>query len=119
MNQKARVMDARRRLELAGDLLESQFDLVLEGELNKKELDDNNAFGNPFNRPFDFRRQESEFRGGIRLDTPLDQVAERNAFAGSDPPRPQVAASASPDIALIERARPSAKSQEAGCRDLH
>ena len=72
-NQKARVMDSRRDLEIVADQLESKFDLVLEGEVNTKPLGDTN-------KPFDFRAKQSRFRGGVQIDTPLDQVAERNNF---------------------------------------
>ncbi len=74
MNQRGRVMDARRRLELAGDQLESRFDMVLEGSVNTEPL------GSGKDNPFDFRADESEFRAGIQFDTPLDQIAERNVF---------------------------------------
>ena len=74
MNQRARVMDARRRLEIAADQLESRLDLVVEGSLNTRSIDDENG------NPFDFRADESEYRAGIEFDTPLDQLAERNIF---------------------------------------
>lgn len=74
MNQRARVVDSRRRLEIAADQLESRLDLVVEGSLNTRTTGDGN------NNPFDFRADESEYRAGIEFDTPLDQIAERNVF---------------------------------------
>jgi hypothetical protein len=72
-NRRASVMDARRQLEIAADALESNLDLVAEGEINTPELEDNG-------KPFAFRARDSEFRVGLGFTTPLDRRAERNTF---------------------------------------
>ena len=73
MNRRGFVMDARRRIEIAGDRLEATLDLVAEGELRTRPLSDNE-------NPFDFNAKESVFRAGVRITTPLDRRAERNDF---------------------------------------
>ncbi|MHC4398531.1 MAG: TolC family protein [Planctomycetota bacterium] len=73
MNRRASVMDARRRLEVAADAMESNLDLVVEGEVNTPPLDAN---GNPAA----FRARDSQFRVGLGFTTPLDRRAERNNF---------------------------------------
>jgi len=73
MNQRAIVMDVRRRLELAADRLKATLDLVAEGEINTPDLSDNDD-------PFRFRADESDFRVGLRLVTPLDRRRQRNNF---------------------------------------
>ena len=76
MNRRAFVMDARRRVELAANQLQTTLDLVAEGEANTKALEDNG-------KPFDFRGSQSDFRVGVRLTTPLDRQQQRNNFRAS------------------------------------
>lgn len=73
MNRRGRVMDARRHLEIAADALESNLDLVVEGELNTPPLGSNG-------RAFAFRGRDSRFRAGLGFTTPLDRRAQRNDF---------------------------------------
>lgn len=73
MNWRASVMDARRKLEIAADALESNLDIVVEGDLRTPALADNS-------NPMDFRARESEYRVGLGFTTPLDRRAERNNY---------------------------------------
>ena len=76
MNRRGFVMDARRRIEIAADRLETTLDVVAEGELRTRPLSGNE-------NPLDFRAKESTFRAGVRITTPLDRRAERNNFRAS------------------------------------
>ncbi|MFQ5730700.1 MAG: TolC family protein, partial [Planctomycetaceae bacterium] len=69
-NARARVMDARRRVEIAANRLQAVLNLRVEGEINTR----------PGNQPLDFRGRQSNFRVGIGFTAPLDLVNERNAF---------------------------------------
>ena len=71
MNARARVVDARRREEVAANRLEAILDIVAEGDVRTPA-----GFGNPF----DFRGRRSSFRVGARFTAPLDQIAERNDY---------------------------------------
>ncbi|NOX56828.1 MAG: TolC family protein [Planctomycetes bacterium] len=73
MNRRAVVMDARRRLEIAADRLEATLDIVAEGEVSTPPLAENT-------KPLDFRSDQSNFRVGIAVKTPLDRRKERNDF---------------------------------------
>ena len=73
MNDRAEVMDARRRVEIAGNQLESVLDLVVEGDLGTSGG----------NRPVDFRGSSSSFRVGVAFTTPLDQISEQNNYRSS------------------------------------
>lgn len=74
MNTRAEVMDARRRLEVAANALESTLNLQVDGEVRTR----------PGNRkPFDFRQDESRLDVGVQFTTPLDQIQERNAYAAA------------------------------------
>ena len=70
MNAKARVMDARRAVEVAANDLEAVLDVVAEGDLQTPAG----------NAPFDFRGSQSSFRAGVSFTAPLDLIAERNAY---------------------------------------
>lgn len=74
MNTRARVMDARRALEVAANRLEAVVDLVALGDIRTPDGD---------NKPFDFRGAESSFRFGVKMTAPIDQVAERNIYRAS------------------------------------
>ena len=74
MNQRALVMDARRKLEVLANALRSQLDLTAEGDINTVPL------GAGDTSPFEFRKDQSSFRFGVQFPAPLDQVAQRNAY---------------------------------------
>ena len=80
MNQRALVTDSRRQLELTANALQAVLDLVAEG--NVRTLPRSGVLGIDRN-PFSFRADQSDFRLGLRFDTPLDRVAERNAYRAS------------------------------------
>lgn len=77
MNQRALVMDARRKMEVAANLLRSQLDVTAAGEINTAPL------GSGSTAPFEFRRDQSSFRLGVAFTSPLDQVQQRNAYRQS------------------------------------
>ncbi|MEZ6045852.1 MAG: TolC family protein [Planctomycetaceae bacterium] len=70
MNTRARVMDARRRMEVFANDLEGVLDVRAEGDIRT-------PVGT---RPFDFRGAESSYRVGIGFTAPLDQIDERNNY---------------------------------------
>ncbi len=70
MNQRALVMDARRKIVLAANALQGVVNVVVEGDVRT-------PVGN---NPLDFRGAESEFRTGLQLTAPLDQIEERNLY---------------------------------------
>ena len=70
MNQRALVMDARRKVEIAANLLQSNVDVVVDGEVRTPGG----------NKPFDFRGDRSQIRAGLRFTAPLDQIQERNDY---------------------------------------
>ncbi len=69
MNSRAAVMDARRQVEIAANLLKSNLDLRTEGN-----------FRNAGDNPLDFRGELSDLRFGIGITTPLDQISEREVY---------------------------------------
>ncbi|MEK6262454.1 MAG: TolC family protein [Planctomycetota bacterium] len=71
MNSKARVMDARRVMEVAANRLEAVLNLVATGDVRTPTGD---------NTPLNFRGADSTFRFGVQMTAPIDQVAERNAY---------------------------------------
>ena len=77
MNRRAFVTDARRQLELAANALQAVLDVVAEG--NVRTLPRSGVLGIDRN-PLSFRADQSDFRLGVRFDTPLDRVAERNQY---------------------------------------
>ncbi len=74
MNERAVVMDARRRLEIAANALEATLDLQVSGSVGTRTGNRN---------PFDFRQDESRLDIGLNLTTPLDQIQERNDYAAA------------------------------------
>ncbi len=70
MNLRATVVDARRKVEIAGNLLQSNVDVIVDGDIR-------NSGGN---RPFDFQGDRSQIRAGLRFTAPLDQIQERNVY---------------------------------------
>lgn len=73
MNVRARVMDARRKVEIAANALLANLSIVVDGDVATP--------GN--NRPFDFRGSQSRLRAGVAFTAPLDQIDERNAYRAS------------------------------------
>jgi hypothetical protein len=69
MNKRADLHDAWRRTGLYRNALKSSLDLVVAGDLDAED-----------DKPLRFRRNRGTFRGGVRLDTPMTQLLERNAY---------------------------------------
>lgn len=69
MNARAALVDNWRQIEFVADQLESQFDLVLEGNM-----------GNDGNNPFKIDYKTGVLRGGFRFDTPIVRFSERNQY---------------------------------------
>ena len=69
MNARAALVDNWRQIEFVADQLESQFDLVLEGNV-----------GNVGDNPFRIRYETGQLRGGFRFDSPIVRMAERNQY---------------------------------------
>ncbi|SFI05314.1 TolC family protein [Planctomicrobium piriforme] len=70
MNQRALVMDARRKVEIAANALLAGLSVVVDGDIRT-------PVGN---KPFDFRGNQSQLRAGLSFTAPLDQIDERNAY---------------------------------------
>ena len=73
MNRRGYMMDTRRKVEIAANQLEAVLNVVAEGSLNTEPLLNNN-------QPFNFRADESEFRVGLSVKTPLDRQDVRNNY---------------------------------------
>ena len=73
MNRRGVVVDARRRIELAADAMEATVDLVTEVTVNTDSLLENR-------QPVDFHSDQSEFRVGLSLKTPLDRRRAQNNY---------------------------------------
>ncbi len=69
MNARAALVDRYRRIELIADDLESQLDLVFEGEM-----------GNDGNNPFKVRYENGSLGVGVRFDAPITRLSERNRY---------------------------------------
>ena len=72
MNARASLVDDWRNIEFVADQLESQVDLVFEGDV-----------GNTGDNPFRLRYETGQLRAGIRFDAPIVRVAERNNYRQS------------------------------------
>jgi hypothetical protein len=72
-NARADVMDARRKVEVAANALQSFLDLRLEADVNTPRGDN----------PLDFQGDLSDLRAGIAFDAPLDINVERNVYRAS------------------------------------
>ena len=70
MNNRAVLVDSWRLIEFNANALESNFDIVFEGDMGN--------FNN--GNPVKFRGQNGTLRAGIRFDAPLTRVFERNNF---------------------------------------
>lgn len=69
MNARASLVDQYRQIEFAADDLESQLDLVFEGDI-----------GNTGDNPFRIRYETGSLRAGFRFDAPLTRLLERNRY---------------------------------------
>jgi len=69
MNARAGLVDSWRQIEFFADQLESELDLVLEGDIS-----------NDGNNPFRFSGKDTSVRMGFQFDTPLNRQAERNQY---------------------------------------
>jgi len=74
MNRREELADSWRRIKLAADELKSVLDLNASQVVRSSSLT---------NRPFDFTFDDSNTRLSLRLDTPFNRRAQRNAFRGS------------------------------------
>ena len=69
MNARASLVDQWRNIEFVADQLESQVDLVFQGDI-----------GNTGDNPFRFRYETGQLQAGIRFDAPIVRIAERNDY---------------------------------------
>ena len=69
MNARASLVDNWRVIEFVADQLESEVDLVFNGEIG-------NAGDNPFNVRFD----NGQLQAGLRVDSPIVRQSERNDY---------------------------------------
>ncbi|HMO14842.1 MAG TPA: TolC family protein [Pirellulaceae bacterium] len=69
MNARAALVDAYRRIQFFANDLESQVDLVFEGDIG-------NVGSNPMRINFD----NSSFGAGMRFDAPITRLSERNRY---------------------------------------
>jgi hypothetical protein len=74
MNSRAAVMDARRKVEVAANLLQATLNVVATGNVNTKPL----VAG--INNPFDFHGDQSNFNLGVQFTTPIQLVTQRNNY---------------------------------------
>lgn len=69
LNRKASLVDTWRRIEFVADNLESVLDLTLGGDV-----------GNIGRNPFAFNNDNASLRMGLRWDSPITRVQERNNY---------------------------------------
>ena len=69
MNARANLVDSWRKIEFFANALKSDLDVVVDGQLGT----------NPDNI-FEFDDDRSRIRFGIRFDTPITRLVERNAY---------------------------------------
>jgi hypothetical protein len=74
MNQKARVVDAWRRIAVAADGLESDLDVVFDANIGTDPATAN---------PLKFSNDASTYRLGLRFDAPLNRKIESNTYRTS------------------------------------
>ena len=72
MNARASLVDQWRNIEFVADQLESQLDLVFQGEV-----------GSTGDRPFRFSSDTGQLQIGLQVDAPVVRVAERNDYRQS------------------------------------
>ena len=69
MNARARLVDAWRQIEVDANALESDLNVVFEGDIR---TDDDN--------PLRFRSSRGRLRAGVEFDSPLSRLVERNSY---------------------------------------
>lgn len=69
MNARASLVDQYRNIEFVADQLEAGVDLVFEGSV-----------GNSGDNPFRIRTETGQLRAGLRFDSPIVRLAERNQY---------------------------------------
>lgn len=69
MNIRASLVDSWRLIEFNANRLESNFDIVLSGNISTKG-----------DNPLDFSGESTRLRAGIRFDAPFNRLVERNDF---------------------------------------
>jgi outer membrane protein TolC len=74
MNQRGAVVDAWRKIAVTASALKTGLDVVFNANIATPPVGVN---------PFDFRSSASTYSVGTRLDTPLNRLAERNAYRAS------------------------------------
>ena len=72
MNARATLVDSWRQIEFFADQLESQVDLVFEGDI-----------GTNTSNPFSFRYETGQLRAGLVVDAPIVRQSERNEYRAS------------------------------------
>ena len=70
MNARAGLVDAWRRIEFVADQLESQFDLIFDGDMGSSSP----------NNPFKIDYKTGTVRAGFRFDSPIVRLRERNDY---------------------------------------
>ncbi len=68
-NARADLVDTWRQIEVAGNDLESDLDVVFSGDINTKD-----------NNPVRFRGTTGRLRVGLEFDAPLTRLVERNTY---------------------------------------
>jgi len=69
MNARARLVDSWRQIEFNANLLQSDLDLVVSGDI-----------GTRGDNPVEFRAENSRLRFGLEFDSPVTRLAERNQY---------------------------------------
>jgi len=74
MNQRAQVVDGWRQIEVTANALKAGLDVKLAANINTPPLSSN---------PVDFRASASQYTVGVAFNSPLNRLAERNAYRAS------------------------------------
>jgi outer membrane protein TolC len=74
MNQRAQVVDAWRQIEVTASALKTGLDVHVTANVATAPTSKN---------PVDFRSSASQYTFGLALDTPLNRMAQRNAYRSS------------------------------------
>src|SRR5262249_29913418 len=74
MNVRGRVVDAWRQIAVTANALEAGFNVFFNANISTPPAGNN---------PVGFRASASDYRVGFQFDSPLNRVAERNAYRAS------------------------------------
>jgi outer membrane protein TolC len=74
MNQRAQVVDAWRKIEVTASALKAGLDVTATANIATRPFGSN---------PVDFRSSASQYTVGFAFDSPLNRLAERNAYRES------------------------------------